>query len=212
MPGAPPRSSASIPESSATTWAPVAWWAARALISALASKLSPSSGGISNPSGSGSRSTPGSSSRISASLWRLPVARITPDPSRDALLHLPQARDAALGEGQQLVQRGARKRRPLGRRLHLDQAALAGHHDVGVDLGVGVLAVVEVAERPAVDHPDADPGDRPGQRHRVDRFAVDQSLQRLAQRDVAAGDRGAAGAAVGFEHVTVDVDAAFAER
>ena len=65
-----------MPESSAITTSPVAAWAARALISALASKLSPSSGGISNPAGSGRSSTAGSSSSISASLWRLPVARI----------------------------------------------------------------------------------------------------------------------------------------
>ena len=41
---------------------------------------------------------------------------------------------------------------------------------------------------------------------------LDQRLQRQPQGHVAAGDRGAARAAVGLEHVAVDVDAALAER
>jgi hypothetical protein len=146
----------------------------------------------------------------------LEVARITgrsrSRPGRDPVLDFAEAGDATLGEAEQIVQRGARERRPLGGRLHLDQAALAGHHHVGVDLGPRVLAVVEVAERPAVDHADADRGDRPGQRHRLDQFAIEQFLEGHPQGDEAAGDRGAARPAVGFEHVAVDVDAAFAER
>ena len=81
--------------------------------------------------------------------------------ARYPLLGLAEALDPPLGEAEQLVERGARERRALGRRLDLDQAALAGHHDVGVDLGGRVLGVVEVAERPPVDHADADRGDRP---------------------------------------------------
>src|SRR4051794_24695423 len=220
MPGAPPRSAASIPESSAIVTSPVAPWAARALISALASKLSPLSGGSTTSSGSCRRSMPGSNSDISASLCRLRVARITPPapPSlcsasrSDPLLHLPQATDAHLGQSEKLVQRGARERRPLRRRLHLDEAAVAGHHHVGIDFGVGVLAVVEVAEGAAVDEADADGGDGAGQRQRVERFLVNQLLEGLPQGNEAAGDRRAAGAAVGFEHIAIDVDAAFAHR
>src|SRR3954464_11871654 len=214
MPGAPPRSAASIPESSAIVTSPVAAWAARALISALASKLSPVSGGSTTSSGSGRRSTPGSNSDISASLCWLRVARIkAASRSRSrALLHLPQAADPELGQAQQLIQRGARERRPLRRRLHLDEAAVAGHHHVGVDFGVGVLTVVEVAEGAAVDEADADGGDRAGQRQRVQSFLVNQLLEGLAEGDVAAGDRRAAGAAVGFEHVAVDIHAAFPHR
>src|SRR3954452_15770984 len=195
MPGAPPRSAASIPESSAIVTSPVATWAARALISALASKLSPVSGGSSTSSGSGLRSTPGSSAAISRTLCSLRVARITAaPPSRTCpLLHLPQAADPELGQPQQLVERGAGERRPLRRRLHLDQAAVAGHHHVGVDFGVGVLAVVEVTEGAAVDHPDADGGDGAGQRQRVERFLVNQLLEGLPQGDEAAGDRRATG-------------------
>src|SRR3954468_13169326 len=220
MPGAPPRSAASIPESSAIVASPVAAWAARALISALASKLSPVSGGSSTSAGSGWRCTPGSSSDISARLCWLRVARITPPapPSlrstsrSDPLLHLPQATDAHLGQSEKLVKGGARERGPLRRRLHLDQAAVAGHHHVGVDFGIGVLAVIEVAEGAAVDEADADGGDGAGQRQRVEGFLVNQLLEGLAEGDEPAGDRRGAGATVGFEHVAVDVDAAFAHR
>ena len=37
----------------------------------------------------------------------------------------------------QLIEGGPRERRPLGRHLDLDQAAVAGHHHVGVDFGAG---------------------------------------------------------------------------
>ena len=52
-----------------------------------------------------------------------------------------------LGEREQLVEVGARERRALGGRLDLDEAAVAGHDDVGVDLGARVLRVVEVEQR-----------------------------------------------------------------
>src|SRR5690349_5409326 len=104
MPGAPPRSAASIPESSAITTSPVASRAARALISALASKLSPVSGGRTTSSGSGRRSTPGNNSAISFTLWGLRVERINAvsQSGGDPLLHLPQAADPVLGQAQQL--------------------------------------------------------------------------------------------------------------
>ncbi len=96
----------------------------------------------------------------------VPIAGGEDQRSGYPLLHLAQSRDPHLGEPEQLVEMGAGERRALGRRLHLDQAAVAGHHHVGVDLGAGVLAVVEVAEGPPVDHADADRGDRAVQRHR----------------------------------------------
>src|SRR5881394_498573 len=156
MPGRPPSATAPIPESSAIVASPVASWTARALSSAIAAKLSPSSGGSSTPSGRPSNSTPGSSSRISRSLCLLPVAKIKGSSAGYPLLHLAQPGDAHLGEAEQLVKRGTGEWRLLRRRLHLDQTAVAGHHHVGVDFGVGFLAVVEIAERPAVDHADTD--------------------------------------------------------
>src|SRR5436190_15419631 len=169
MPGRPPSPAASMPESSPIAASPVAAWAVRAFSSAIAAKDSPSSGGSSTPSGSGRRSKPGSSSRISRSLCLLAVAKINGGlPPGDAFLDLAQPRYPHLGEPQQLVERCARERRALGGRLNLDEPTLTGHHHVGIDLGTRVLAVIEVAEGSAGDHADADRRDRAGQRHRLE--------------------------------------------
>ena len=128
------------------------------------------------------------------------------------LLRGAKALDAAGGERQQLVEMGARERRALGSRLHLDQAAVAGHHDVGVDLGNRVLGVVEIEKRPPVDHPAGDRRDRAGQRGARERPVGDQPRTGQRQRDVGSRDRRAARAAVCLEHVAVEVDRAFAQR
>ena len=124
-----------------------------------------------------------------------------------------QLRDALCRETQQVVERGARERHLLGGRLHLDQLALARHDDVHVDLGGVVLAVVEVEQRRARNEP-ARHAPRPSRCSgtRSSRPFVDEATQRQLERHEAAGDRRAARAAVGLEHVAVDVHAARAER
>ena len=74
--------------------------------------------------------------------------------------------DAGGREAEQLVERLARERVALGGRLHLDEAAVAGHDDVHVGVGARVLGVVEVEERDAVDDADRDGGDRVAERLR----------------------------------------------
>ena len=214
-PGRPPSASASIPESSAIAGAPVASAAARALISAFSSNVSPVSGGSSTASGSGSSGASGSSRWNSRSLWALRVART----SRAMPCGYPVALAwtarrpsmPALGQGEELVEVRARERRALGGRLDLDEAAFAGHDDVGVDLRARVLRVVEVEQRLAVDDAAGDGGDRAGERQRGELALVDQAPAGELERDVAAGDRGAARAAVGLQDVAVDVDGALAE-
>src|SRR5437879_8260379 len=61
---------------------------------------------------------------------------------------------------EQLVEAVAAERVALGRRLHLDQASVARHHHVQVDVCGRVLGVVEIEQRVAADHPDRDGGDR----------------------------------------------------
>ena len=58
--------------------------------------------------------------------WRAAIA---------SCLDRAQLLDPRAGERQQLVEVGPGERGALGRGLHLHQPALAGHHDVGVDLG-----------------------------------------------------------------------------
>ena len=116
------------------------------------------------------------------------------------------------GEIQQLIELVASKRVTFGGALHFDEAAAVVHDDVHVGLGVGIFGVVEIQHRHA--RPDAD-------RHRSDlavnrAFAqhafANQRVDRVDQRDVAAGDRRRARAAVGLQHVAIERDGAFAER
>ena len=105
-----------------------------------------------------------------------------------------------------------RQRRALRRRLHLDEAAVAGHHHVGVDLGGRVLAVVEVEQRRPVHDPARNCRNGSGQRGAFQQSLGYEAVARQPQGNHPAGDRGAARAAVGLQHVAVDVDGALAER
>ena len=140
---------------------------------ALASNELTPSGGSSMPAGMGSTSCGARIARYSSSLWALRLARtkriralspaalergVAPPAPRSAgdrrLLHGGDARHAAGGQVEQPVERLARERLALGGGLHLDQTALAGHHDVHVERGRRVFFVVEVEPRLAVDHAD----------------------------------------------------------
>ena len=113
--------------------------------------------------------------------------------------------DAALGRPSSASSSPRRERHALGGALHLDEAAApAGHHDVHVDLGRGVLDVgrSSTACRRRC---------RPDRGARLDAAdarrsppALHEPGQRVVQREVAAADRRRAGAAVGLEHVAVD--------
>src|SRR5438132_542425 len=110
-------------------------------------------------------------------------------------------------ELEQLVEQRARERIALRRRLHLDEPAVAGHHDVHVDLRRRVLRVVDVEQRRSVDDCHRHRGDRAGQS-----LAEPEPLERAARRDVRAGNRGAARAAVGLQDVAVEVDRPLPQR
>ena len=157
-PGAPPSAAASIPESSAIAGAPGGAPPRRAPCRARCRRRwCRSRAAARTSSGSGSSSYGRISSASSRSLCSLRVARTsrTAQPAAAAATASSWAarssRDPVGGEREQLVERGARERRALGGGLHLDQAAVAGHHHVRVDLGRGVLGVVEVEQRAAVD-------------------------------------------------------------
>ena len=116
-------------------------------------------------------------------------------------------------EVQQLVEFVAAEGVALGRALHLDEAAAAVHDDVHVGLGVRVLGVIQVEHRHAAV--DARPRPRPPGRAADSRCSArrfEQRIDRVGERDEAAGDRRGARAAVGLQHVAVDRDRALAER
>ena len=97
----------------------------------------------------------------------------------------------------------------LGRGLDLDELAVVGLDDVHVEVGRGILAVVEVEELPALDEPDAHRGDEVLERHGLDVAEVEELLQGQGQGDAAGGDRGRPRPAVGLEDVAVDEDRSF---
>src|SRR5436190_13497239 len=138
-----------MPESSASAGMPVARAALSAFSRALSSNVSPVSGGSSTWSGSGTSSCPGRRAASSRTLCGLREARtsFTTVPASDRqcadrlLLRRAQALYPRSGEGEQLVERCARERRPLGSGLDLDEATVPRHHHVHVDLRGGVLAV-----------------------------------------------------------------------
>ena len=65
----------------------------------------------------------------------------------------------------------------LGGALDLDDAAGAGQHEIGVGLGVGILGVVEVEHRRALEHAAGDRGDLAGDRVGGDLARLDQALE-----------------------------------
>ena len=82
----------------------------------------------------------------------------------DRALLLDQLPDSRIGEIHQREQRVAAEWYPFGRALHLDEPAIAGLHDVHVDLGARVVFVGEIEQRFVVDDADADRGDVVGER------------------------------------------------
>src|SRR6185437_3141325 len=169
MPGAPSSASTTRPESSAKAGSFAAWAAATALICALARKLSPVSSGSprpSSPADTASIPCGARSSRISASLpglWvaitSLPVIRrCMADPTMIVLrekhaydesrhrhfLQIDQPRDTFFRECHQRKEFVLRKGRFLGGSLHLDDAAIAGHDEIGVGVGFGIFRIVEI--------------------------------------------------------------------
>ena len=94
--------------------------------------------------------------------------------------------DPSGGEVEQPVSSSRENGVALGRRLHLDEPAVAGHDDVEVDLRARVLHVVEVEQRLAADDPDRDRGHRAGERLRepeaVERARAPPRTRRRSRR------------------------------
>ena len=144
--------------------APVACAAARALISAFSANVSPVSGGELDLVGQRRRARRrAAAARTRAACgrcgWRARAASAALYADGGGLRPRAAPRCPCCGEREQLVEVGARERRALGGRLDLDEAAVAGHDDVRVDLGGRVLGVVEVEQRHAVDDAARDRGD-----------------------------------------------------
>src|SRR5262245_14575955 len=125
-----------------------------------------------------------------------------------AALERDKAADAALGDRQQRIEPGTAEGHLLGRPLHLDELAGAGHDDVHVHLGARVFDVVQVQHRLALHDADADRGDAVADRG--GRLAG-HTRDRVGHGHEAAGDGRGAGASVGLDDVAVHPHGALAE-
>src|ERR1700740_2809626 len=198
MPGAPSSASTTIPESSAKAGSRAASAAASALIRAFAVKLLPIWSGSPRPSSPAeTASTPcgASNSRISASLpglWvamtSLPVICRCMENSGDRdLLQLDQPRHAFLREAHQRQKLAFGKRRLLCGALHLDDAAVAGHDEIGVGLGFRILGVIEIEHRRALIDAAGDRRDIVAQHIGLDHVACLHPVQAVGPRDPGTG-------------------------
>jgi hypothetical protein len=100
----------------------------------------------------------------------------------------------------------------LSGRLDLNNAAAVGQDEVGVGVGVGVLLVVEVQDRGAGNDAAGHRRDLTGHRAGLEDVHRQQVAERQGKRDPGAGDGGAAGAAIGVQHVAVQRDRHLAQR
>src|SRR5260370_34641295 len=62
-------------------------------------------------------------------------------------LQVDQPRHAFARQRHQRQKFAFRERRFFRRALHLDDAAVAGHHEIGVGIGLGILGIIEVEHR-----------------------------------------------------------------
>src|SRR5207244_5268656 len=99
-----------------------------------------------------------------------------------------------------------RERPAFGRALDLDELTVRRRDDVHVRVRDRVLGVLEIEHELALHESRRHRGDMLPERRRR------EVAQRVRERDVAAGDRGGARAAIGLDDVAVDDHAARAQR
>src|SRR5450830_5108 len=123
-----------------------------------------------------------------------------------SVLQLENLGHAFLGQCQHGIQLSRLEWRTFGGTLHFDETTGAGHHHVQVGLGGGVFQVVQVQHRLALVHAHRHSGD-----HLLERVAALQAatlldhFQRVNECNHGTGNGGSTRAAVGLDHVAVDV-------
>src|SRR5436305_1025957 len=192
MPGSPPSAGTTRPESSASAGKPDAAAAAWALSAAFASNVAPVSSGSARPSAPADKALAPNgaiSAAISRSFPELWVAMTILPPvkarwaggdkfaasdeaERRALRH-DELGDPLMRKLQHPGEAGLVERALLGRRLHLDDAAGAGQHEIGVGMRRRILDIVEIEYGGAVMDAAGDRGHGIGQRHGGDELAGD---------------------------------------
>src|SRR5690606_3417327 len=148
-----------------------------------------------------SRTLPGLALATTSWMRRLVIGRTSAELRAGHVGHPARRRDPVGDERH--VPFGV-ERTALAAPLDLDDLAGPGGHDVEVDLGLGVLGVVEIDGHLAGDDADADGRELVPQRPLVELALEDQPVGGVVERGIARDDRGAARAAIGQQHVHVD--------
>src|SRR3546814_6705341 len=101
--------------------------------------------------------------------------------------------------------------RALGARLHLDDLALAGQHEIAVGFGDRILVIIEVEHRRSLVDAARNRADLVRDRILDQRLCGEQLVDREPPRDPRARDRGGARAAVALNPIAIDHDLALPE-
>ncbi len=104
------------------------------------------------------------------------------------------------------------ERLALGGALHLDHAAIFGHHHVHIGFGGGVFNILQIAQRFAVDDAYGDRRHHPFHWVGLQLTRGDQLVQRICQRHACAGNGGGTGTAVGLDDVAVEGNGELTQR
>src|SRR5258705_8836797 len=128
------------------------------------------------------------------------------------LLQVDQFHHALLREREQVEELLLGERNFLGRALHLDDPSGAGHDEIGIGVGLGILGIVEVEHRRAVGDAAGNGGDMVAQRVGLEHVAGLHPGDAIVQRDPGAGNGRRARSAIGLDHVAIDRDLPLAQR
>src|SRR5882762_2103445 len=82
--------------------------------------------------------------------WRCLLCADTEIRLHQSGLIFGEAANSGRRQRQQILQFGAAKRLPFGRRLDFDEPAVSGHHEIHVHFSAGILIVGQVQKRRAL--------------------------------------------------------------
>ena len=98
------------------------------------------------------------------------------------------------------------------RPLHLNNAAIFGHHHVHVGFRCGIFDVLQIANGFAVNDTNGHRGNHPLHWVGFQLAGCHQFVQRIGQRHAGPGNRRRTGAAIGLQHIAVECDGEFTQR
>ena len=120
--------------------------------------------------------------------------------------------ESDFGEVEELVELGSGVAAAFGGGLGFDEAAVGGHDDIHVDVGLGIFFVAEVEQGASVDDADGDGADHLLERGLLEGAGFDEGVEGEAEGACGAGNGCGAGSAVGLEDVAVEDNCSFTKQ